>query len=149
MVVVGSVAYDALESPYGKVERTLGGAATYFSVAASFFSEVDLVAVVGDDFSENDLGIFRGRTRQYLHISTASLYRKPVLQWPIVESNLRQNPFVSYSRDKIAAGTPAAAPAARSASAIPGISRSSTRRVISGVRSSGVSPVPPVVTTTS
>lgn len=47
--------------------------------------------------------MFRGRTRQYLHISTASLYRKPVLQWPIVESNLRQNPFVSYSRDKIAA----------------------------------------------
>jgi nucleoside-diphosphate-sugar epimerase len=49
------------------------------------------------------VGIFRGRTGQYLHISTASLYRKPVLQWPIVESNLRQNPFVSYSRDKIAA----------------------------------------------
>jgi nucleoside-diphosphate-sugar epimerase len=47
--------------------------------------------------------IFLGRTGQYLHISTASLYRKPVLQWPIVESNLRQNPFVSYSRDKIAA----------------------------------------------
>jgi hypothetical protein len=52
-------------------------------------------------------------------------------------------------RDRIAAGTPAAAPAARSASAMPGISRSTTRRVISGVRSSGVSPVPPVVTTTS
>jgi len=49
------------------------------------------------------VGIFRGRTRQYLHISTASLYRKPVLQWPIVESNLRQNPFVGYSREKIAA----------------------------------------------
>jgi len=49
------------------------------------------------------IDIFRGRTRQYLHISTASLYRKPVLQWPIVESNLRQNPFVSYSREKIAA----------------------------------------------
>jgi nucleoside-diphosphate-sugar epimerase len=47
--------------------------------------------------------LFRGRTGQYLHISTASLYRKPLLQWPIVESNLRQNPFVSYSRDKIAA----------------------------------------------
>jgi nucleoside-diphosphate-sugar epimerase len=47
--------------------------------------------------------VFLGRTRQYLHISTASLYRKPVLQWPIVESNLRHNPFVSYSRDKIAA----------------------------------------------
>jgi nucleoside-diphosphate-sugar epimerase len=49
------------------------------------------------------VGIFTGRTRQYLHISTASLYRKPILQWPIVESNLRLNPFVSYSRDKIAA----------------------------------------------
>ncbi len=49
------------------------------------------------------VGIFRGRTRQYLHISTASLYRKPVLQWPIVESNLRQNPFTGYSREKIAA----------------------------------------------
>ena len=47
--------------------------------------------------------LFGGRTDQYLHISTASLYRKPILQWPIVESNLRQNPFVSYSRDKIAA----------------------------------------------
>ena len=49
----------------------------------------------------------------------------------------------------IAEGTPAAAPAARSASAMPGISRSITRLVISGVRSPGVSPVPPVVTTTS
>lgn len=47
--------------------------------------------------------LFSGRTGQYVHISTASLYRKPVLQWPIVESNLRDNPYVSYSRDKIAA----------------------------------------------
>ena len=52
-------------------------------------------------------------------------------------------------RDKIADGTPAAAPADRSASAMPGISRSMTRRVISGVWSVGVSPVPPVVTATS
>ncbi len=50
LLVVGSVAFDALESPYGKVDRTLGGAATYFSVAASFFTHVNLVAVVGDDF---------------------------------------------------------------------------------------------------
>ena len=51
--------------------------------------------------------------------------------------------------DRMADGTPAAAPAARSASAIPGISLSITLRVISGVRSPGVSPVPPVVTATS
>jgi nucleoside-diphosphate-sugar epimerase len=47
--------------------------------------------------------VFGGRTDQYVHISTASLYRKPILHWPIVESNLRHNRFVSYSRDKIAA----------------------------------------------
>ncbi len=52
-------------------------------------------------------------------------------------------------RDRTADGTPAATPAARIASGMPGISRSSTRRVISGVRSPGVRPVPPVVTTTS
>ena len=61
ILVVGSVAFDAIETPFGKVDRCIGGSATYFSVAASFFSEVDLVAVVGDDFSEDDLGIFRGR----------------------------------------------------------------------------------------
>jgi sugar/nucleoside kinase (ribokinase family) len=61
LLVVGSVAFDALESPYGKVERTVGGAATYFAVAASFFSPVSLVAVVGEDFTEKDERIFRGR----------------------------------------------------------------------------------------
>ena len=59
---MGSVAFDALESPYGKVERALGGAATYFAVAASFFTHVNLVGIVGDDFTEVDARIFRGRT---------------------------------------------------------------------------------------
>jgi len=58
---VGSVAFDALESPYGKVERALGGAATYFAVAASFFTHVNLVGIVGDDFTEVDARIFHGR----------------------------------------------------------------------------------------
>ena len=61
LLVVGSVAYDALESPYGKVERTLGGAATYFSLAASFFTHVSLVAVVGEDFHPQDEAILRKR----------------------------------------------------------------------------------------
>jgi len=59
LLVVGSVAFDGLESPYGKVERTLGGAATYFSIAASFFTPVHLVAVVGDDFTDRDAKIFQ------------------------------------------------------------------------------------------
>jgi sugar/nucleoside kinase (ribokinase family) len=61
LLVVGSVAFDGLESPYGKVERTLGGAATYFSVAASFFTPVHLVAIVGDDFTDLDAKIFQQR----------------------------------------------------------------------------------------
>jgi sugar/nucleoside kinase (ribokinase family) len=61
LLVVGSVAFDGLESPYGKVERTVGGAATYFAVSASFFTPVHLVAIVGDDFSEEDAAVFHGR----------------------------------------------------------------------------------------
>jgi len=61
LLVVGSVAFDALESPYGKVDWTLGGAATYFAVSASFFAPVSLVAIVGEDFTEKDEAVFRGR----------------------------------------------------------------------------------------
>jgi sugar/nucleoside kinase (ribokinase family) len=62
LLVVGSVAFDALESPYGKVDRALGGAATYFAVAASLFTHVNLVAIVGDDFTSRDAEVFSGRT---------------------------------------------------------------------------------------
>jgi sugar/nucleoside kinase (ribokinase family) len=64
------VAFDALESPYGKVERTVGGAATYFAVAASFFAPVSLVAIVGEDFTAKDEAVFSGR-----HIDTEGLER--------------------------------------------------------------------------
>jgi len=70
LLVVGSVAFDALESPYGKVERTVGGAATYFAVAASFFAPVSLVAIVGEDFTAKDEAVFSGR-----HIDTEGLER--------------------------------------------------------------------------
>src|SRR5882672_5535768 len=51
ILVVGSVAFDTIATPSGSVENILGGAATYFSLAASYFTEVRLVAVVGDDFT--------------------------------------------------------------------------------------------------
>jgi len=51
ILVVGSVAFDNIASPSGRVENILGGAATYFALAASYFAEVRMVAVVGDDFS--------------------------------------------------------------------------------------------------
>ncbi len=54
LVVVGSVAYDGVETPHGRVERMLGGAATYISLAASYFTKTSIVAVVGDDFAKED-----------------------------------------------------------------------------------------------
>ena len=54
LVVVGSVAYDGVETPHGRVDRMLGGAATYISLAASFFTKPKLVGIVGDDFADED-----------------------------------------------------------------------------------------------
>ncbi|RKY05654.1 sugar kinase [Candidatus Poribacteria bacterium] len=63
LVVVGSVALDSVETPYGKVERALGGSATYFSVAASFLPnvKVKLVAVVGEDFPREHVEMLKSR----------------------------------------------------------------------------------------
>jgi len=71
LLVVGSVAFDAIKTPYGKVDRILGGAATYFSLAASFFTEVQVVAVVGDDFTQKEEQVFRLRS-----IDTSGIVRK-------------------------------------------------------------------------
>jgi sugar/nucleoside kinase (ribokinase family) len=61
VTVVGSVALDSLETPFGTRERVLGGAATHFSLAASFFTDVHVVGVVGEDFDEDDFAVFSGR----------------------------------------------------------------------------------------
>ncbi len=60
LLVVGSVAFDSVETPFGKAQDVLGGSATYFSAAASYFTDVKLVAVVGKDFPENHLELLRG-----------------------------------------------------------------------------------------
>jgi sugar/nucleoside kinase (ribokinase family) len=52
ILVIGSVAFDSIETPFGKVDEVLGGSATYFSTSASFFTDVSLVAVVGEDFPD-------------------------------------------------------------------------------------------------
>jgi len=59
ILVVGSVALDSLETPFGKAENALGGSATYFSVSASFFAPVNLVAVIGDDFPEEHVALLK------------------------------------------------------------------------------------------
>ena len=61
ITVVGSIAFDAVRTPFGERERMLGGAATHFALAASFFDEVRAVGPVGDDFGEAELDVLRGR----------------------------------------------------------------------------------------
>lgn len=61
LLVVGSLAYDSIQTPSGKVDRTLGGSANYFSVAASLFSKVRVVGVVGSDYLETDKKILLDR----------------------------------------------------------------------------------------
>ena len=61
LLVVGSVAIDSVETPFGKKDEVLGGSATYFSYSASFFSPVRLVAVVGDDFPRRHIRILKQR----------------------------------------------------------------------------------------
>jgi len=61
LLVIGSVAFDSIETPFGSVEDALGGSATYFSTAASLLTDVRVVAVVGEDFPEDHLETLRGR----------------------------------------------------------------------------------------
>jgi sugar/nucleoside kinase (ribokinase family) len=61
LVVVGSLAYDGVETPHGKVDRMLGGACTYISLAASYFTPVSIVGVVGDDFEQADVDLLVSR----------------------------------------------------------------------------------------
>jgi sugar/nucleoside kinase (ribokinase family) len=58
LTVVGSLAFDAVETPFGRRDKILGGAATHASLAASFFTDVRVVGVVGDDFGEDETEVF-------------------------------------------------------------------------------------------
>lgn len=59
ILVVGSVAFDSVKTPFGEADEILGGSATYFSVAASYFASVRVVAVIGNDFTDKHVEIFR------------------------------------------------------------------------------------------
>jgi sugar/nucleoside kinase (ribokinase family) len=61
LTVVGSIAFDAVKTPFGERERMLGGAAVHFSLAASFFTEVRPVGPVGDDFGEDEFAVLERR----------------------------------------------------------------------------------------
>ena len=61
LVVVGSIAFDAVKTPFGERERMLGGSAVHFSLAASFFTDVRVVGPVGEDFGEDEYAVLRER----------------------------------------------------------------------------------------
>ena len=72
ILVVGSVAFDTLKTPFGERKKILGGAATYFSLSASFFTQVRVVGVVGDDFTPEHEAVLTARgidTRGIEHAS--------------------------------------------------------------------------------
>ncbi|MHB1193764.1 MAG: PfkB family carbohydrate kinase [Longimicrobiales bacterium] len=70
ILCVGSVALDSVETPFGKAERVLGGSAVYFSAAATFFSPVRIVGVVGDDYPRADLAFLEERGADLSGIET-------------------------------------------------------------------------------
>ena len=72
ILVVGSVAFDDVTSPSGTVKNILGGAATYFSLAASYFTQVRVVAVVGEDFGAEHEAVFTKRNIDIRGIEHAS-----------------------------------------------------------------------------
>jgi sugar/nucleoside kinase (ribokinase family) len=62
LLVVGSVAYDGIETPFGKTDRILGGSATYIALASSYFAKtVNLVGVVGNDFADEDIELLKSK----------------------------------------------------------------------------------------
>ncbi len=72
VTVVGSIAFDAVKTPFGSRERMLGGSAVHFALAASFFDSVNVVGPVGDDFGEEEYAILRAR-----EIETSDIERVP------------------------------------------------------------------------
>jgi sugar/nucleoside kinase (ribokinase family) len=68
ILVVGSLAYDSIQTPSGKVSRTLGGSANYFSLASSLFAKVRVVGVVGEDYEKKDFELLHSR-----HVDTSGM----------------------------------------------------------------------------
>jgi sugar/nucleoside kinase (ribokinase family) len=86
VTVVGSIAFDAVKTPFGERERMLGGAAVHFALAASFFEEVRVVGPVGDDFGEAELDVLRGRgvdVSDIEHVAGETFFWSGVYGWDL------------------------------------------------------------------
>jgi len=103
ILVVGSVAFDAIETPSGRRDRCLGGAATHFSLAASYFTSVRVIGVVGEDFGPAEEAVFARRgidTRGIEHVSGKSFFWSGSYMKNLNEAqtlNTELNVFQSFS----------------------------------------------------
>ncbi|HTW46736.1 MAG TPA: PfkB family carbohydrate kinase, partial [Acidobacteriaceae bacterium] len=103
ILVVGSVAFDAIETPSGRRDRCVGGAATYFSLAASYFTTVRVIGVVGEDFGAEEEGVLTRRgvdTRGIEHVSGKSFFWSGSYMKNLNEAqtlNTELNVFQSFS----------------------------------------------------
>jgi sugar/nucleoside kinase (ribokinase family) len=77
LLVVGTVALDSVKTPFGNVENALGGSATYFSTSASYFTDVRLVAVIGEDFPKEHINFLKSRNVDVrgLEVQTGATFR--------------------------------------------------------------------------
>ena len=78
VLVVGSVAFDTIETPFGARARVVGGAATYFALAASYFTRVHVVGAVGDDFGPDHMAVL---TRRDIDLSGLEKLPGPTFHW--------------------------------------------------------------------
>jgi sugar/nucleoside kinase (ribokinase family) len=103
ILVVGSVAFDAIETPSGKRDRCVGGAATYFALAASYFTPVRVIGVVGEDFGAEEEGVLTRRgvdTRGIEHVAGKSFFWSGSYMKNLNEAqtlNTELNVFQSFS----------------------------------------------------
>jgi sugar/nucleoside kinase (ribokinase family) len=103
ILVVGSVAFDTIESPAGRAERCLGGAATHFALAASYFTQVRVIAVVGEDFMPEHEAVLTRRgidTRGIDHVRGKSFFWSGAYEGNLNEAQTRAtelNVFSNFS----------------------------------------------------
>lgn len=103
ILVVGSVAFDSIETPSGTAERCLAGAATYFSLAASYFTDVRVIAVVGEDFTAKEEEVLKRRgvdTRGIEHVAGKSFFWRGSYMQNLNEAQTKEtqlNVFETFS----------------------------------------------------
>lgn len=103
ILIIGTVALDTIETPFGKVEKTLGGSATYASFAASFFSNPALISVVGDDFPKNYIDLLKKRNVDIdgLKITGKTFHWDGFYEYDMNEAKTRKTELNSLEQFKV------------------------------------------------